>query len=55
MYENELKERTKQERIIRDPRPRPTLERLLEEVEAEYESNPESFRETSDKEFERNA
>ena len=45
----------KWERIIRDPRPRPALEKLLDEVEAEFEKRPENFRETSEKEFERNS
>lgn len=43
------------ERIIHDPRPRPGLEQLLDEVETERENHPEKFRETSDDEFERNA
>lgn len=44
----------KWERIIRDLRPRPGLERLLDEAEAECDAHPEEFRETSDEEFERN-
>ena len=43
------------ERIIHDPRPRPALEKLLDEVEAECEKHPEKFRETTDDEFERNS
>ena len=38
----------KWERIIRDPRPRPALEKLLDEVEAEREKHPERSRETSE-------
>jgi hypothetical protein len=45
----------KWDRIIRDPRPRPALEKLLDEVEAEYEKHPEKFRETSEEEFNRNS
>jgi hypothetical protein len=36
------------ERIIRDHRPRPALEKLLDEVEAEHQNHPKNFRETSD-------
>jgi hypothetical protein len=45
----------KWERIIRDSRRRPALEKLLDEVEAAYQKSPEGFRETSDEEFERNS
>ena len=41
----------KWDRIIRDPRPRAGLEKLMDEVEADYKKNPGSFRETSDEEF----
>jgi hypothetical protein len=51
----ELDGDAKWERIIHDPRPRPALEKLLDEVEAEREKRPENFRETSDEEFERNS
>jgi len=45
----------KWERIIHDPRPRPALEKLLDEVEADFEQHPQNFQETSDEEFERNS
>jgi hypothetical protein len=51
----ELDGDAKWERIIHDPRPRPALEKLLDETEAEREKHPEKFRETSDDEFERNS
>jgi hypothetical protein len=51
----ELDGDSKWDRIIHDPRPRPALEKLLDEVEAEREKHPEKFRETSDDEFERNS
>jgi len=51
----ELDGDAKWERIIHDPRPRPALEKLLDEVEAEREKHPEKFRETSDDEFKRNS
>lgn len=51
----ELDADAKWERIIRDQRPRPALEKLLDEVEAEYAQHPEKFRETSEQEFERNS
>ena len=49
----ELDGDTKWERIVRDPRPRPALEKLLDEVETEYAQSPEKFRDTSEEEFER--
>jgi hypothetical protein len=39
-------------RILDDPRPRPALDALLSAVEAEYRSNPKSFKELNDKNFE---
>jgi len=45
----------KWEQIIHDPRPRPALEKFLEEVEVEYLTNPQNFRETSDEEFKRHS
>jgi hypothetical protein len=50
----ELDGDAKWKRIIRDPRPRPALDKLLNEVEADYERHPENFRETSEEEFRRN-
>ena len=43
------------ESIIRDPRPRPALEKLFDDTEAEFRSHPERFRPTTDHEFERNS
>lgn len=51
----ELDGDAKWERIIRDQRPRPALEKLLDEAEAESAGHPEKFRETSEEAFERNA
>ena len=45
----------KWERIIRDPRPRPALSALGDEIEAELQRNPEAFPEMTDEEFERNS
>lgn len=42
------------ERIIHDPHPRPSLEKLMDEVETERKEHPEKFLRTSDDEFERN-
>jgi hypothetical protein len=38
-------------RIIGDPRPRPELTALLDQVEAEYKKNPAAFPEIKDKDF----
>jgi hypothetical protein len=51
----ELDGDAKWERIVRDPQPRPALEKLLDEVEAEHEKHPGKFRETSEEEFDRNS
>ncbi|MDQ3314174.1 MAG: hypothetical protein M3505_06030 [Verrucomicrobiota bacterium] len=41
------------ERIIRDPRPRPALTRLGDEVEAAYRANPDQFCVMSEEEFDK--
>lgn len=41
------------EAIIRDPRPRPALSKLGDEVEAAYRANPEQFPELTEEEFHR--
>lgn len=51
----ELDGDAKWERIIRDCRPRPALEKLLDEAEIERRDRPQSFRETSDEEFQKNS
>jgi len=43
------------ERIIRDPRPRPALSRLLDEAEVEFRENPANCSETTDAEFKRHS
>ena len=45
----------KWERIIRDPRPRPALSALGDEIDAELRRNPEAFPEITDADFERNS
>jgi len=39
--------------IIRDPRPRPALTKLGDEVEAAYRTDPEQFPVISEKEFDK--
>jgi hypothetical protein len=41
------------ERILHDPRPRPALNALLDEAEADYRHDPAGLAETSDEEFDR--
>lgn len=41
------------EAIIRDPRPRPALTKLGDEVDAAYRENPEQFPLMTDEEFDR--
>jgi len=41
------------EAIIRDPRPRPALTALLNEVDAAYRENPEQFPLLSEEEFDK--
>ena len=43
------------ERIIRDPRPRPALSALGDEIEAELRRNPKAFPEITDADLERNS
>ena len=43
------------ERIIRDPRRRPALSALIEEVEHQYRRDPTVFPETTDTEFDRHS
>ncbi len=43
------------ERIIHDPRPRPALSALGDEIEAELRRNPDAFPEITDADFERNS
>ncbi len=43
------------ERIIRDPRARPALSVLLDQVEDEYRRDPTAFSETTDAEFNRHS
>jgi hypothetical protein len=49
----ELDEDAKRQRIIRDTRPRPALEKLLDDAESDRNRKPESFLETSEEEFNR--
>lgn len=41
------------ERIINDPRPRPALSALGDEVEAQLKANPEAFPEIQDSDFDK--
>ncbi|MBX3743999.1 MAG: hypothetical protein KF833_01695 [Verrucomicrobiae bacterium] len=49
----ELNGDAKWERIIHDPRPRPALSALGDEMEAELRRNPEAFPEITEADFER--
>jgi hypothetical protein len=42
-------------RIIDDPRPRPLLNALLDDLDAQIKANPNAFPEIGDADFERNA
>jgi hypothetical protein len=41
------------ERMIRDPRPRPALSALIDQVQAKHRQDPSTFPETSETEFNR--
>ncbi len=43
------------EKITRDPRPRPALTALIDEIEAEYRRNPEAFPEIQEIDFDRHS
>jgi len=43
------------EAIIRDPRPRPALTALGDEIDARVRENPEQFRELTEEEFDKHA
>ena len=43
------------ERIIHDPRPRPPLSALLDQVEVEFRRDPTAFPEMTDEEFDRHS
>ena len=42
-------------RIISDPRPRPALSKLGDEIEAQMKANPECFPEIEEQDFKRNS
>jgi len=43
------------QRIISDPRPRPALSKLGDEIEAQMKANPECFPEIEEQDFKRNS
>ena len=43
------------EKLLRDPRPRPALTALMDEIEAEYRRNPEAFPEIRESDFDRHS
>jgi hypothetical protein len=49
----ELNGDAKWQRIINDPRPRPTLTALGDEIAAEFKKNPAAFSEMRDADFDR--
>ena len=43
------------QRILSDPRPRPALSKLGDEIEAQMKANPECFPEIEEQDFKRNS